>query len=82
MKKKSYYMNFKNNGKLIINAVYIRVLFEFGIVLILGILVRENAQGTLSPGENIPGFLQEKTYPRIIMTNSLNKYSEVQQNKS
>lgn len=35
--KKSYYMNFKNNGKLIINAVYIRVLFEFGIVLIPGI---------------------------------------------
>lgn len=36
-KKKSYYMNFKNKGKLIINAVYIRVLFEFGIVWILGI---------------------------------------------
>lgn len=35
--KKSYYMNFKNKGKLIINAVYIRVLFEFGIVLIPGI---------------------------------------------
>lgn len=35
--KKSYYMNFKNKGKSIINAVYIRVLFEFGIVWILGI---------------------------------------------
>lgn len=35
--KKSYDINLKNKGRLIINAVYIRVLFEFGIVLILGI---------------------------------------------